>query len=470
MALPMKPARGPYGSSNVENCLFVRSLTHSLSCPNFKRCFTEVLGPRGTVENDPEGAAGTHHQTHVSVKRSAVQLVRKEPERRHRRRRIPLPRLPRRSLLLATAARCIGSRRVQPWLVPPTTALVARWLPIKFLPVRVLLVLLHEVRLILLVDGIAVRLPRELRLQSCSPTGLSQRTNELSGGSISKLRNHTIITLQGASNRALRVDSRRGAGTPWAAWALAEETLPRVLQQQAATPLGIREAGTPRSTSPHRMSTVRGARPGRYGPGPCSQAELSVRRAGKAARAVGQLTTKRRMSSSFSRRRLTDAKEERLILALQICDRALYGSVVKLPGFVSIDEVMVIHVKETSWVSSDVTKSETTSAALSTTTELAQGGREEEDQPPSAAEEYERADGSKTRGLQGPRHPSAGVGEVLDRVSAPRRPSPAQPAARHNAPPPHRTAVDGRHKPGRIPRRLSRGWLGDVFLALSCPP
>lgn len=66
----MKPARGPYGSSNVENCLFVRSLTHSLSCPNFKRCFTEVLGPRGTVENDPEGAAGTHHQTHgTSVRR-----------------------------------------------------------------------------------------------------------------------------------------------------------------------------------------------------------------------------------------------------------------------------------------------------------------------------------------------------------------------------------------------------------------
>lgn len=109
----------------------------------------------------------------------------------------------RRSLLLATAARCIGSQRVQPWLVPPTTALVARWplVPIKVLPVRVLLVLLHEVRLILLVGGIAVRLSRELRRQSCSPTGLSQRTSDLSGGSISELRNHTIITLQGASNR-----------------------------------------------------------------------------------------------------------------------------------------------------------------------------------------------------------------------------------------------------------------------------
>ena len=28
------------------------------------------------------------------------------------------------------------------------------------------------------------------------------------------------------------------------------------------------------------------------------------------------------------------------ILALQICDRALYGSVVELPGFVSIEEAM----------------------------------------------------------------------------------------------------------------------------------
>ncbi|KAM7311645.1 hypothetical protein ISCGN_008552 [Ixodes scapularis] len=37
------------------------------------------------------------------------------------------------------------------------------------------------------------------------------------------------------------------------------------------------------------------------------------------------------------------------ILALQICDRALYGSVVELPGFVSIEEAMkVVSMRECS--------------------------------------------------------------------------------------------------------------------------
>ncbi|CAN8013388.1 unnamed protein product, partial [Ixodes persulcatus] len=48
MALRMKPARGPYGSSNVENCLFVRSLTHSLTVlPQFQALFHGGAGASG---------------------------------------------------------------------------------------------------------------------------------------------------------------------------------------------------------------------------------------------------------------------------------------------------------------------------------------------------------------------------------------------------------------------------------------
>ncbi|KAG0429100.1 hypothetical protein HPB47_023964 [Ixodes persulcatus] len=56
------------------------------------------------------------------------------------------------------------------------------------------------------------------------------------------------------------------------------------------------------------------------------------------------------MNNSFTLRILAAAvlpSDGCQILALQICDRALYGSVVELPGFVSIEEDMILLLRIT---------------------------------------------------------------------------------------------------------------------------